>query len=249
MVTKSKQVFVLVTACIISALPFGSDSAHAELKYRGVKIALEHRCTPYDRDHYPYSQSVELEVIENLGGIVYGPYSGTCFHSRFETDIEHIISLSEAHDSGLCARSQQVKQQFASDLLNLTLAHPRVNRYQKSSKDLSQWLPAMNACWYAERTLQIRRKYELTIDYNEANAIERILSQCESTNMIVQCKTHTTPKPKADPDNAILMQYDDDGNGRITCREAIRHDIAPVDKTHPAYAFMRDGDGDGTVCE
>ena len=36
-------------------------------------------------------------------------------------------------------------------------------------------------------------------------------------------------------------------NGRITCKEARRHGIAPVPRGHPAYPFMRDGDGDGVV--
>ena len=38
-------------------------------------------------------------------------------------------------------------------------------------------------------------------------------------------------------------------NGRITCAEARRHGIAPVHSDHQAYEFMRDGDGDGVVCE
>ena len=42
---------------------------------------------------------------------------------------------------------------------------------------------------------------------------------------------------------------DDNGNGRITCAEARRHGIAPVPRGHPAYRYMRDGDGDGVVCE
>lgn len=49
--------------------------------------------------------------------------------------------------------------------------------------------------------------------------------------------------------NGALERYDDNGNGRITCAEARRHGIAPVRRGHPAYAYMRDGDGDGTVCE
>ena len=48
---------------------------------------------------------------------------------------------------------------------------------------------------------------------------------------------------------AALDSWDDDGNGRISCREACRHGIAPVPRGHPAYPFMRDGDGDGVVCE
>ena len=47
--------------------------------------------------------------------------------------------------------------------------------------------------------------------------------------------------------SGALGLYDDNGNGRITCAEARRHGIAPVRRGHPAYAYMRDGDG--IVCE
>lgn len=46
-----------------------------------------------------------------------------------------------------------------------------------------------------------------------------------------------------------LALYDDNGNGRITCAEAVAHGITPVRQTHPAYSHMTDGDGDGVVCE
>ena len=46
----------------------------------------------------------------------------------------------------------------------------------------------------------------------------------------------------------VLQLYDDNRDGKITCTEAIRHDIAPVRKNDAAYRFMRDGDGDGVVC-
>ena len=49
--------------------------------------------------------------------------------------------------------------------------------------------------------------------------------------------------------NIALLQYDDNRNGQITCAEAREHGIAPVTREHPAYEFMRDGDGDGVVCE
>ena len=48
---------------------------------------------------------------------------------------------------------------------------------------------------------------------------------------------------------AALARWDDNDNGRITCAEARRHGIAPVPRGHPAYRYMRDGDGDGVVCE
>lgn len=47
----------------------------------------------------------------------------------------------------------------------------------------------------------------------------------------------------------MLALYDDNNNGSISCSEARHHGIAPVEAGHPAYQFMRDGDGDGVVCE
>ena len=56
-------------------------------------------------------------------------------------------------------------------------------------------------------------------------------------------------RPAASDLPAALARWDDNGNGRITCAEARRHGIAPVPRGHPAYRYMRDGDGDGVVCE
>ncbi len=111
--------------------------------WRGITVAPEDRCSHYDPDDYSYSPSVEPEIVDAQGGI-YGPYTGTWFDSIRETDIEHIVARSEAHDSGLCAADPDTKDQFASDLLNLTLASPSVNRQQNSNKDAAEWLPALN---------------------------------------------------------------------------------------------------------
>ena len=77
-----------------------AGTAEAEGKWRGLTVAPEHRCAPYDRDDYPYSQSVETRIIAGMGGRVHGPYTGRYFGSRRETDIEHMVATSEAHDSG-----------------------------------------------------------------------------------------------------------------------------------------------------
>ena len=77
--------------------------------------------------------------------------------SRQETDIEHMVETSEAHDSGLCVADAGTKRRFASDLLNRTLAEPGVNRHQKSGKNAGEWLPRMNQWWFAERVVTGRR--------------------------------------------------------------------------------------------
>ena len=225
--------------------------------WRGITIAPENRCSPYDADEYRYSPSVEPRIVEAQGGI-YGPYTGTWFETIKETDIEHIVARSEAHDSGLCAAGPATWSEFASDLLNLTLASPSVNRHQKSDNDVAEWLPDLNQCWYVDRTLQVRRQYGLTIDPAEADAVDRILAGCQSTDMVVLApgtSATATPTPTAEPtptqspDVDALALWDDNGNGRITCAEARAHGIAPVHQGHPAYQYMRDADGDGTVCE
>ena len=235
-------------AALICAAPATAET------YRGITIAPESRCTPYNPDDYPYPQSVEAQIVAALGGAVYGPYTGTYFRSTRDTDIEHIGARSEAHDSGLCAASPAVKAAFARDLLNLTLAHPRLNRYQKSGKDVAEWTPAVNVCWFAARTLEVRRKYRLTIDRTEAAAVERILAGCPSTDIVRHAVSPRSAPPASPPVPSpagvdALAQWDDNRNGRITCAEARRHGIAPVPKGHPAYRWMQDRDRDGVVCE
>ena len=221
--------------------------------WRGITVAPEDRCSDYDADDYHYSPSVESRIVDAQGGI-YGPYTGTWFDSIRETDIEHSVARSEAHDSGLCDADPVTRDRIASDILNLTLASPSVNRHQKVAKDPSEWLPALNDCWYVDRVVQVRRKYQLTIDQAEAEAIDRVLTGCESTEMVflvqgASIPTAATPTPTEAPEVDTLVMYDDNGNGRITCAEARAHGIAPVRRGHPAYEFMRDADGDGVVCE
>ena len=222
--------------------------------WHGLTVAPEHRCSPYDRKrNYPYPQSVEREIVRQLGA-VYGPYTGTCFASTRDSDIEHIVATSEAHDSGLCASDRATKRRFAQDLRNLTLASPAVNRHQKSGKDAGEWVPDRNQCWFAGRVLEVKRAYRLTVDRREAAALERILSQCYGTEMeLIACTSPSTgtreARASAPAGDDALARYDDNRNGRITCKEARRHGIAPVPRSHPAYRYMRDGDGDGVVCE
>ena len=237
---------------VVGFLALGSAAA-AET-WRGLEVAPEHRCSAYDKKRdYPYPQSVERDIVRALGA-VYGPYTGTCFASTRQTDIEHIVAASEAHDSGLCAADRATRTRFSQDLRNLTLASPTVNRYEKSGKDAADWTPARNRCWFAGRVLDVKRAYRLTVDRREAAALEHILSRCTSTAMEpLVCRTappsagSATQAPNGRDD--ALTRYDDNRNGRITCKEARRHGIAPVPRSHPAYRYMRDGDGDGVVCE
>ena len=249
MIKRVKAIGLLAIAAVLFATPASSQPT-AET-WRGLVVAPEHRCSPYDRKRdYPYPQSIEKDIVRGLGR-VYGPYTDSCFASTRQTDIEHIVATSEAHDSGLCAQGRAVRARFASDLRNLTLASPRVNRHRKSGKDAGEWLPERNRCWFTARVVEVRRAYDLTIDPREAAVLDQILAQCDSADMETMACT-AQPAPLADRneatgDSRALALYDDNGNGRITCKEAWRHGIVSVRSDHPAYQYMRDSDG--VVCE
>ena len=80
----------------------------------------------------------------------------------------------------------QIRRDFASDPLNLTLASPALNGSDKKHYDGAEWMPPMNKCWFAQRIVEVRQKYGLTIDRPEAEALERILSACSS---VIQLKS------------------------------------------------------------
>ena len=143
-------------------------------------VAAEQRCAPYHSDEYAYPQSVEDDIIQRLGGL-FSPYTNEMFDSKGDTDIEHVVARSEAHDSGLCRADAATKQRFSRDLLNLALASPSVNRYQKGAKDAAEWQPEANQCWFAQTVVAVRRAYRLTIDRREADALDGILAGCSST--------------------------------------------------------------------
>ena len=235
---------------VLAVLATVSNSLHAQSTWRGLKVEPERRCSPYDPDDYRYSRSVEDRIVADYGG-VYGPYTGRWFSSQRETDIEHMVARSEAHDSGLCAADLATRRRFANDLLNLTLASPSVNRGQRLARDAGEWMPEKNRCWFAARVVAVRQRYQLTVDRREADALERVLSACESTELVKYAGREVLGRSNAgNPSgSAEMAQWDDNADGRISCAEARANGIAPVRRDHPAYRYMQDTNGDGVVCE
>ena len=121
------------------------------------------------------------------GGVVYGPYTGRYFDNDRETDTEHIVAASEGHDSGLCEASASRRLQFATDQLNLTLASPEVNRCGEGGKcglEPAEWKSEKNKCWFANRIVEIKKMYGLSVDKVEAITLDTELSACDSVEMI-----------------------------------------------------------------
>ncbi|MCY4508617.1 MAG: MlaD family protein [Acidobacteria bacterium] len=134
--------------------------------WRGLQVCEEQPREGYDRDAFgsAYS-SLEDDIIDMLpptmraGGQVYTPYSCLAFDIRADgtaaTDIEHIVALAEAHDSGI---ADARRRDIAADLDNLTIADPRVNRTEKSDRDASDWTPARSIRRRGRQDGSVRRQ-------------------------------------------------------------------------------------------
>ena len=153
--------------------------------WMGLPVCEEVERTGYDRDAFgsAYS-SLEDEIIRGLpksGGQVYTPYSCKLFDIRPDgtaaTDIEHIVALAEAYDSGL--RESQFRT-FAGDLANLTIADPSVNRHQKSDRDAAEWRPARNTGWFAAKVVAVKQKYGLSVNPAERDGLASMLASDSS---------------------------------------------------------------------
>ena len=153
--------------------------------WMGLPVCEESPRAGYNRVAFgtAYS-SLEGEIIARLpqsGGRVYTPYTCTQFDIRADgtaaTDIEHIVALAEAYDSGL---PQSQFQTFAGDVDNLTVADPAVNRNQKSDRDAGEWGPPQNRVWFAARVVAVKRKYGLSVDPAERDVLQAMLNPAPS---------------------------------------------------------------------
>lgn len=166
-----------------------------------IKIEPENRCSPYIRSDYKYSDTVEDNIIARMNGRIYSPYTDEIFISRGKTEIDHMVDISEAHDSGLCSANASTRLAFASDLDNLALASPYLSRIEKSDKDLTKWLPAHNRCWFVAQVIKVKKKYGLSMDANEAATALNVLADCDSFDLIF---AYDVP-PEIPPEGRVEM--------------------------------------------
>ena len=150
--------------------------------WRGLVVEPENYCAPYVRDDYENPVLSEQDIQDELGATAggwYGLYEARIFASGWETHVEHIVAVSEAHDSGLCGRSAEEKQAFGADLSNYTLASPELN-FEKGYYDAGEWLPPNARCWFARTVVFVKQTHGLSVDEAERDELERVLSACEA---------------------------------------------------------------------
>ena len=82
-----------------------------------------------------------------VSGSCNDPYSGRTITDATKLDIDHMVPLKEAHQSGAGNWSRERKRAYANDLDDpdtLIAVDRRLNR-QKGAKDPAEWLPPNQA--------------------------------------------------------------------------------------------------------
>lgn len=224
--------------------PTGSPDSSAQLlsRLRALSVAAPATaCPAYDSDDYSYSSSLEYELVLDYDG-VYDPYNDRWYDtldSLSVLDIEHIVARKEAHISGLCLESVDMRVAFAQDSLNLALASSRTNR-QKSDKDAAEWMPEFNKCWFIRRIIEVREQYGLTIDLAERNTLSRQIDDCTSFELTSASERPLNPLHDERP-GCPAEPYPN-------CAALQEHYPHGVYRTHCAYNQNLDRDSDGWIC-
>lgn len=117
-------------------------------------------------------------------GLWIDPYDGRRYTSPRDVDIDHVVALQEAHDSGGWAWNRERRAAFANDLSDprtLVVTGSSINR-EKGAKGPEDWLPPDPArrCRYIVDWIAIKLRWELAMDEREHGAVETALAACRS---------------------------------------------------------------------
>jgi len=117
-----------------------------------------------------------------IAGQLLDPFSGkviTFSATKVVIDIDHVVALSNAWQTGAAYFDKSKRSQIANDPLNLLAVDSKLNR-QKGDGDAATWLPPSKAfrCEYVARQVAVKAKYGLWVTKPEKVAINKILSTC-----------------------------------------------------------------------
>ena len=120
-----------------------------------------------------------------LSGTLADPYTGTTIafargqQTSAQVQIDHVVALLDAWETGAQALSQEARVQLANDPLELLAVDGPTNQ-AKGARDAATWLPPAVGfrCEYAARQVSVKAKYGLWVKPAEKSALERILAGC-----------------------------------------------------------------------
>jgi hypothetical protein len=99
--------------------------------------------------------------------------------TSMEVQIDHVVALSNAWQTGAFKLSADQRKALANDPLNLFAVKGRLNS-QKSDGDAATWLPPLKSfrCAYVAQQIAVKAKYSLWVVPPEKAAMVAILAKC-----------------------------------------------------------------------
>ena len=115
-----------------------------------------------------------------IAGDWVSPYDGAKWSDPTDVDIDHVVALKEAWDSGAWAWSDATRTAYANDTTDsrtLQVVTDNVNQ-QKSAKDPSNWVPPLESyvCTYLGNWISIKARWNLSMDQSEWGRIKNLLN-------------------------------------------------------------------------
>ena len=120
-----------------------------------------------------------------VAGDWYSKYDGKNLSDRGDVDIDHVVALKEAWDSGAWSWNESQRKAYANDMTDsrtLIAVTDRVNR-SKGEKDPSNWMPPMKSYWctFLGDWISVKARWGLSMDQSEYGRIKNLLaSDCSS---------------------------------------------------------------------
>lgn len=122
-------------------------------------------------------------VVES--GKLLDPFSNTVIdfirgeRTSMLVQIDHVVSLSNAWQTGIFKATPKTRTEFANDPLNLLAVKGSLNS-QKGDGDAATWLPPNKSfrCDYVALQIKVKSKYELWVTKSEKDAMIRVLGSC-----------------------------------------------------------------------
>ena len=129
-------------------------------------------------------------VVES--GTLIDRYSGETINfvkgniSSMEVQIDHVVALSNAWQTGAFKLSADQRKALSNDPLNLFAVKGRLNS-QKGDGDAATWLPPLKSfrCSYVAQQIAVKAKYSLWVTAPEKAAIVSILAKCPTQKVPV----------------------------------------------------------------
>ncbi|WP_445530056.1 HNH endonuclease family protein [Streptomyces cyslabdanicus] len=182
-----------------AALPTPVTAATARTYLASLTVATPNH-TGYDRNLFPHwitisgkcdtRKTVLMRDGSNVvtdancaatSGNWTSAYDGVTTTVSSSFDIDHLVPLSEAWDSGASKWTTAQRQAFANDLTRPQLiAVSASSNRSKGDKDPAQWMPTQTSyrCTYVRAWVQVKYYYNLSVDTAEKTALQNYLAAC-----------------------------------------------------------------------